>query len=176
MKKFSSYSTADWIYNSHDGCVQFGRASSWFWSRACSLTDTTNWVIEQSHHVKTSQFRVCILWRTWSLWSLWSVTASPSETLLTWSAVVKWDGLAFGAFPGCVTRCFTLTFFFSCVQRILGNVRPVHPPEMEKKEPLEDPSDWDRLQMLLWRMQTWTETQQVSFNGLNGCLIFWGNF
>ena len=29
------------------------------------------------------------------------------ETLFTTSAVVKWDGLAFGAFPGCVTRCFT---------------------------------------------------------------------
>ena len=32
--------------------------------------------------------------------------------LLTWSAVVKCDGLAFGAFPGCVTRCFTLTSRF----------------------------------------------------------------
>ena len=31
------------------------------------------------------------------------------ETFLTLSAVVKCDGLAFGAFPGCVTRCFTLT-------------------------------------------------------------------
>ena len=30
------------------------------------------------------------------------------ETLLTSSAVVKCDSLAFGAFPGCVTRCFTL--------------------------------------------------------------------
>ena len=34
------------------------------------------------------------------------------ETLLTSSAVVKCDGLAFGAFPGCVTRCFTLTSRF----------------------------------------------------------------
>ena len=34
------------------------------------------------------------------------------ETLLTASAVVKWDCLAFGAFPGCVTRCFTLTSRF----------------------------------------------------------------
>ena len=34
------------------------------------------------------------------------------ETLLTSSAVVKCDGLAFGAFPGCVTRCFTLTSWF----------------------------------------------------------------
>ena len=31
------------------------------------------------------------------------------ESLLTMSAVVKWDGLAFGAFPGCVTRCFIVT-------------------------------------------------------------------
>ena len=58
--------------------------------------------------------------------------------LLTWSAVVKCDGLAFGAFPGCVTRCFTLTSrlhhamspfclflsYFSGMQRILGYVRP----------------------------------------------------
>ena len=34
------------------------------------------------------------------------------ETLLTSSAVVKCDGLALGAFPGCVTRCFTLTSQF----------------------------------------------------------------
>ena len=34
------------------------------------------------------------------------------ETSLTSSAVVKCDGLAFGAFPGCVTRCFTLTSRF----------------------------------------------------------------
>ena len=34
---------------------------------------------------------------------------SFKETLLT---VVKCDGLAFGAFPGCVTRCFTLTWRF----------------------------------------------------------------
>ena len=39
-------------------------------------------------------------------------TASPSETLLTSSAVVKCDGRAFGAFPGCLTRCFTLTSQF----------------------------------------------------------------
>ena len=30
------------------------------------------------------------------------------ETLLTSSDVLKWNGLAFAAFPGCVTRCFTL--------------------------------------------------------------------
>ena len=34
------------------------------------------------------------------------------ETLLTSSVVVKRGGLAFGAFPGCVTRCFTLTSRF----------------------------------------------------------------
>ena len=34
------------------------------------------------------------------------------ETLLTSSAVVKCDGLVFGTFPGCVTRCFTLTSRF----------------------------------------------------------------
>ena len=37
---------------------------------------------------------------------------SFSETLLTSSAVVKCDGLAFAAFPGCVTGCFTLTSRF----------------------------------------------------------------
>ena len=39
-------------------------------------------------------------------------SASPSETLLTSSAVVKWDGRDFGAFPGCITKCFTLTSWF----------------------------------------------------------------
>ena len=34
------------------------------------------------------------------------------DTLLTSSADVKCDGRAFGAFPGCVTRCFTLTSRF----------------------------------------------------------------
>ena len=34
---------------------------------------------------------------------------SFGETLLTTSAVVKLDSLAFGAFPGRVTRCFTFT-------------------------------------------------------------------
>ena len=34
------------------------------------------------------------------------------ETLLTTSAIVKWDGLPFGAFPGRVTRCFTLASWF----------------------------------------------------------------
>ena len=144
-----------------------------------------------------SQFRVCVLWRTRPLWS---VKASPSETLLTWSAVVKCDGLAFGAFPGCVTRCFTLTSRFlpprpakvtiyatRCrhfsvflssfpgAQRILGYVRPwrtvvLHPPKTGKRRSiwrsLQTGTDFTRrcdvigLQMLLWRIQTWTETQQ----------------
>ena len=37
---------------------------------------------------------------------------SFGETLLTHSAVVKLDGLAFGAFPGCIFKCFTLTSRF----------------------------------------------------------------
>ena len=37
---------------------------------------------------------------------------SLGETLLTESAIVKWDGPVFGALPGCVTRCFTLTSWF----------------------------------------------------------------
>ena len=61
------------------------------------------------HTFAVSQFRVCILRRSRPLRSL---KASPSETLLTASVVVKWDGLAFGALPGCVTRCFTLTSRF----------------------------------------------------------------
>ena len=76
------------------------------------------------------------------------------ETLLT---VVKCDSLAFGAFPGCITRCFTrmswflpprpakvtiyatwcrhfLSFsYFSGAQRILGYVRPRRIVKREKK-------------------------------------------
>ena len=71
--------------------------------------------------------------------------------------------LTFRVFPGCVTRCFTLTnvyqfpFFLSTlsgVQRILGHVRPrriVASKNREKKEHLEEPSDWDRLHVALWR-------------------------
>ena len=85
--------------------------------------------------------------------------------MLTASTVVKWDGLAFGAFPGCVTRCFTFTsrflphrpakvtiyaprchhflsFFllFSGVKRISGYVRPqkivaIHPLKRGKRRP-----------------------------------------
>ena len=108
-----------------------------------------------------SHFRVCILRRTRPLQS--SKAKSFRETLLTTSAVVKCDGLAFGAFPGCVTRCFTLmlrflpprpakvttyttqcrnflSFFllFREPKRILGYVRPrriaaVHPPKRGKR-------------------------------------------
>ena len=42
---------------------------------------------------------------------------SLGGTLLTASTIVKRDGLDFEAFPGCVTRCFTLMSFFPlCVQ------------------------------------------------------------
>ena len=51
--------------------------------------------------------QVCILWRT--LWSF--EVESFRETLLT-SSIVKCDSRASGAFPGCVTRCFTLTSWF----------------------------------------------------------------
>ena len=53
-----------------------------------------------------SQFRGCILWRTRPLWSS---KVSPSERpSKAPSTVVKWDGLAFGAFPGCITRLLCL--------------------------------------------------------------------
>ena len=66
--------------------------------------------IRVSDKYAVSQFRVCILWRIQSSRS--SEAESFRETLLTSSVVVKCDGLAFGAFPGCVTRCFTLTSWF----------------------------------------------------------------
>ena len=108
-----------------------------------------------------SQFRVCILWRTRPL----SVFKGESfrETLLTSSAIVKCDGLAFGAFPGCVTRCFTLksrflttrpakvTIYATWCQHFLSFFllfRAVHPSAFV----------WCceviGLQILLWRMQT----------------------
>ena len=122
-----------------------------------------------------SQFRVCVLWRTRPLWS---VKASPSETLLTWSAVVKCDGLDFGAFPGCVIRCFTLTSWFlpprparvtiyttrchHLLSFFFGHTKNLERCETMKdrsgassrnreKEHLEEPSDWDRLHAALWR-------------------------
>ena len=82
---------------------------------------------------------------------------SFGETLLTASAAVKRDGLAFGAFPGCVTRCFThmsrflpprpekvtiyamrclhfLSFFlfYGCAKN-LGICEAVHPPKTGKR-------------------------------------------
>ena len=95
------------------------------------------------------------------------------RTLLTSSAVVKRDGLNFGAFPGCVTRCFTLTsqfllprptkvtiyttwsghffwpFFlssFSGVQRILGYVRPQRIVAVRPPETGRRRSIWRSLQ------------------------------
>ena len=58
-------------------------------------TRRTDWC----HIIAVSQFRGCILRRTWLLWSL---KASPLER----------PSKAFEAFPGCVTRCFTLTSRF----------------------------------------------------------------
>ena len=127
------------------------------------------------------------------MWLFWRVSVQglrPSkdpafaifegEFLLTSSAAVKCDGLVFGAFPGCVTRCFTLTSrflpqaresddlrqamspfslflsSFSGAQRILGCVRPrrivaVRPPKTGKRRlHLEEPSDWDSLRAALW--------------------------
>ena len=74
-----------------------------------------------------------------------SSKASPSETLLTTSAVVKWDGLSFGESVDLRRAMSPFSLFlssFSGVQRlrkILGYVRPgrivaVHPPKREKKE------------------------------------------
>ena len=82
--------------------------------------------------VLLSQCLVCPLWDTVETWqcnmrdcccvsiqglhplkdSAFEVSEGESFTLLITSAVVKWDGLAFRAFPGCVTRCFTLTSQF----------------------------------------------------------------
>ena len=84
------------------------------------------------------------------------------ETLFTSSAVVKWDGLAFGAFPVDDLRHAMSSFSlflssFSGAQRILGYVRPrrivvVHPPKTGKRRPhLEEPSDWDGLRAALRR-------------------------
>ena len=107
-------------------------------------------------------------------WGSASSEGLGQETLLTVPAVVKCDSRAFGAFPGCVTRCFTLTSrflplrpakvtiyvflsSFSGTQIILGYMRPwrivaVHPPKTGKRRPrLEEPSDWDSLRAALWR-------------------------
>ena len=91
--------------------------------------------------------------------------------------LVKWDGLAFGAFPGCVTRCFTLTsqllptrpvkvtvyanfclsfsFFGSAknpgICEAVKDSSSAFSKNREKKEHLEEPSDWDSLRTALWR-------------------------
>ena len=94
---------------------------------------------------------------------------SFGETLLTWSAVVKLDGLAFGAFPGCVTRCFTLTSRFlmprprkstiytmQCRHFLSFSLRFCEATQdrsgassinREKKEHLEEPSKWNSLRV-----------------------------
>ena len=73
----------------------------------------------------------------------------------TSSAVVKCVGLSFGAFPGCVTRCFTLTsrlsfLFFRRTENLgiceaMKDCGGASSRNREKKEHLEEPSDWDRL-------------------------------
>ena len=109
-----------------------------------------------------SQFRACILQRTRLLQSL---KVSPSETLLTTSAVVKCDGLwsiswmdhqmfySYTTISAAQAResedlhhamsPFSLFsfFFFSGTQRILDYVRPrkivaVHPPKPGKRRSL----------------------------------------
>ena len=125
--------------------------------------------------IAVSQFRVCILRRTFAVFE----GESFRETLLTLIIVVTWDGLAFRAFPGCVTSCFTLTKVisaaqacdrgdlchallpfslflspFSGAQRILEYVRPrrtaaVHPPKRGKRR-----SIWRSLRIgtaFVWR-------------------------
>ena len=89
------------------------------------------------------------------------------ETLLTSSVVVKWDGLAFGAFSCCVTRCFTLYVTFSADQACESDEVPRVFQDLgiyettkdssgasskkngEKKEHLEEPLSWDRLRSAL---------------------------
>ena len=80
-------------------------------------------------------------------------------------------------FPSLVLSCF------SGVQSILGYVRPrrivaVHPPKTGRRSiwrSLQIGTAFTRhcdvigLQMLLWRMQTWTETQQLTH------LWFWSH-
>lgn len=59
------------------------------------------------------------------------------ETLLTASAVVKWDGVAFGTFPGYGTRCFLLFLFFRAHRESwdMGGREGQHPPKREKRRP-----------------------------------------
>ena len=95
--------------------------------------------IQGLHHSKDSAFAVF-------------EGESFGETLLTASVVVKWDGLAFEAFPGCITRCFTpakvtiyamrcrhFLFFFLIFQACILQ------KEGKRRLHLEEPSDWDSL-------------------------------
>ena len=78
--------------------------------RALSLIPAEDgWMVKHQWGA-VSQFRVCIL----SKHPAFEVLEDKSymETLFTASPVVKCDSLAFGAFPGCITRCFTLTSRF----------------------------------------------------------------
>ena len=91
--------------------------------------------VEWWETLAVSQFRVCVLWRTRPLQSL---KASPSETLLTPSAVVKWDLWTISWLPHQMFYTYAKVtmyamwcrHFFSCfllfqaLKRILGYMRP----------------------------------------------------
>ena len=114
--------------------------------------------LKTDRHTCWVSVQVCVLWGT-----LWSLKASPSETLLT--------SAAFGAFPGCITRCtrkwrstprdvtiFSLSFFLLFWAHkeswdMWGRIVVVHPPETGRRRSLWrslQPSDWDRLHATLW--------------------------
>ena len=82
------------------------------------------------------------------LCSLWRRVLQ--RDLVNLSAVVNWDGLVFGAFPGCITGCFTLMSWFLATKDNSGASSKMR----EKKEHLNWDSLHEVLQMLLWRMQT----------------------
>ena len=143
----------------HCGCLFANKPSPWMWRAFC---------LQQICIHKDKQ-RVGELWNCCcvSIQGLDplkdSAFVGPSETILTSSAVVKCDGRAFGAFPGCVTRCFSLTSRFLPLRPanvtiyatrrrhflsffLLGHVRPrrieaVHPPETGRRR-----SVWRSLQ------------------------------
>ena len=145
------------------------------WNHLCLTLQVT---VRQScvrQTVAVSQFRVWILWRTRPLWSL---KARPSQTLLTSSAVVKWDGLALEAFgdvlllrhdfcrpgphkwrptPGNVA-IFSLSFlFFGCAKNLgiceaMKDRSGASSRNREKKEHLEEPSDWGYFSCLVLQL------------------------
>ena len=104
------------------------------------------------------------MWRS----SLWSISWLCHQMFFPYVTIS--DDLRHTMSP------FSLFFSsFSGMQRILGYVRPrrivaVHPPETGRRRSLwrslQTGTDFTRccdiigLQTLLWRMQTWTETQQ----------------